>query len=221
MSKSNESVERYRRARELAKQMNSKLIRYRCPAKDDITKSARKLTIPMESNTILFDDELDMAALTDFHFNEMRFGGKRLVDWADAESLGMTVEEARMLESLRNARAGLYEIGHADPENAIIRLTSVLPETGEAIQFSDIGLSESATQLGSILAYLRVMRFEDIAMSTGVFFSFPLEDRARLIEEHRRRMWTVKEPEKPLRRFVFFYRQFRQHGLQQALNDPV
>ena len=212
--------QRYEMVRALSKSVNSKLLGHRWPFENSVVKSARKLTVPVQERSIVFEDELDSAALADFHYHEMRFGGKRLVDWADAGTLGLDEREASLLDAMRAARAGFFDVVEANPKDATIRLKSILPEAGEEVVLSDIALSACANEIGPILLFVRVVRFEDVAMSSGVFFGFPMGERERLLTAHRIRMGTVKEADRSLRRFVFFYRQFQQHGLNQALADP-
>lgn len=217
---SDDPVERYRQARTFSQEVNRKLMRFRPPGvADDIVKSARKLTLPVQGRTIVFDGELESAALADFHFYEMRFVGRRLVDLATSEALGLNADETRMLEAFRSARPGLFRIDGADPDVAAVHLTGVLPEAGEQVRLSDISLSGCSGGLAGALMYLRVIRFEGVAMSGGVFFAFPASDQERLLREHRHRMATVKRPERSLRNYIFFYRQSRQFGIDSALSE--
>ena len=83
----------------------------------DPVKVAKKLTIPVQGRTIIFDDEdLDLAVFMDFLFHEFRVGGRRPIDCCDAGQMGRSPDERNLLEAHRVARTSLFEVIDCDPK---------------------------------------------------------------------------------------------------------
>ena len=70
----------------------------------DIIRAAKKLTLPMQDRTLIFDGETD--ALADFYLHEMRFGGKRIVDVLADSGAELTPDERDEYET--NIRFGNF-----------------------------------------------------------------------------------------------------------------
>ncbi len=119
-------IERDRRLRAVGKKLISKMYDAAKGPPYDIIKAAKKLTIPMEERTLIFDGETDTNALADFYLHEMRFGGRRIVDvLADSEA-DLSPEERELLAAHRNSRCSLFAIVSADSGACQIQLRDLL-----------------------------------------------------------------------------------------------
>ena len=70
----------YRHLRMTGREVISKLPEAARDPNINLLNAARKLTIPVRGRTFVFDDAGQMNVLMDFHFHEMRYGGRRIVD---------------------------------------------------------------------------------------------------------------------------------------------
>ena len=64
--RSESPIERYRRLRAAGKQLITKMYDAAKGPQHDIIKAARKLTLPVQDQTLIFDGETDTTALADF-----------------------------------------------------------------------------------------------------------------------------------------------------------
>src|SRR5256885_16881091 len=76
----------------------------------DIIRAAKKLTIPIQDRTLIFDGETDTTALADFYLHEMRFGGKRIGDVLADSGAELTPDELDLLAAHRHSRCSLFAI---------------------------------------------------------------------------------------------------------------
>jgi hypothetical protein len=56
-------------------------------------RAAKKLTIPIQSGTLVFDGETATSALMDFYMHEFFKGGRRMVDCCDPVAAGLSQKE--------------------------------------------------------------------------------------------------------------------------------
>ena len=67
-------IEHYRHLRSVGRQLITKMYEAAKGPPYDMIKAAKKLTLPTQDRTLLFDVETDVNALADFYLHEMRFG---------------------------------------------------------------------------------------------------------------------------------------------------
>ena len=99
-------IERYRRLRAAGKQLITKMYDAAKGPQYDIIRAAKKLTLPLQNRTLIFDGETDTTALADFYLHEMRFGGKRIVDVLADSGAELTPDERDEYET--NIRFGNF-----------------------------------------------------------------------------------------------------------------
>jgi hypothetical protein len=187
----------------------------------DLIKAAKKLTLPVQARTLVFDGESDTAALADFYFHEMRYGGKRIVDVLAESGADLTLEEAEMLEAHRHARCSLFEHVSADPVTAQIHLRDLLEPGAPDAAMTDINLSHSpALQPGDML-FTRLVRCADLTMGAGMVFVFRAVHRIHLLNAYEARLGTVDEKERSPRTFVFFFKKNRELGCPREYVEVV
>jgi hypothetical protein len=214
-------LERYRQLRAAGKRLISKMYDVAKGPEFDIGKAAKKLTIRVVERTLVFDGETDTAALADFYLNEMRFGGKRILDVLAESGTALTADERELLAAHRNARSSLSATIGADPVACQIQLRDLLEPSAPDVTLTDIGLSQSAAAAPGVLLFTRVLSCEDCDMAAGLFFGFPAAQRIHLLNAYAARMATVAEKEWSQRTYVFFYQKHREFGLEQAYQNVV
>lgn len=219
--RSESHIERYRRLRALGKQLISKMYEVAKGPQYDIIKAARKLTVPVQDRTLIFDGETDTTALADFYFHEMRFGGKRIVDVLADSVAELTQEERDLLAAHRNSRCSLFMIVSADSVACQIKLRDLLEPAAPEVALTDISLSQCSAAKPGDLLFTRLLRCADINMSAGLFFAFGAIHRIELLNAYKARMLTVLEKEHWQRTYIFFYQKNRDFGMPQAYEEVV
>ena len=210
-------IDDYKRFRAASKGLVSKLRDAVPPFEFDIVKAAKKLTIPTQGRTLIFDEgETETAALMDFYLHEFRAGGRRLIDCCDPEKAGLLADEKALLDAHKSSRASLFEVVETEPKTARLRLRDMLEPWEPDVMLSDLSMSSAKDLPGSVLLYLRVMSCQNIQMSSGCFFTFSMRQRERLLSAFSSRMKTVPPGERSQRAFIFFYQRYREFGEPQA-----
>lgn len=203
--------------RELVKKVNLEVI----PIEDfNIFKAAKKLTMPLQGRTIIFEEEeTEMAALMDFFLHEFRAGGRRPIDCCDPDLMELSPDERALLAAHQSARTSLYEVTGADKRTARLALKDLLEPDRPDVLLSDLSLS-SCDVAGKILMFIRVVECQGIQMTSGSFFTFSVGLRESLLQTYHARMKTVPASEKAQRAFIFFFQHHRAHGRSQAFAEP-
>ncbi|MGA7215943.1 MAG: hypothetical protein WBX20_17200, partial [Terrimicrobiaceae bacterium] len=102
-------IDDYKRFRAASKGLVSKLRDAVPPFEFDIVKGAKKLTIPTQGRTLIFDEgETETAALMDFYLHEFRAGGRRLIDCCDPEKAWLLADEKALLPATPSCGASCH-----------------------------------------------------------------------------------------------------------------
>ena len=219
--RSESPIERYRRLRATGKQLISKMYDVAKGPEYDIMKAAKKLTLPIQEETLILDGETDTSALADFYLHEMRFGGKRIVDVLADSGTELTQDERDLLAAHRNSRCSLYAIISADSVACQIKLRDLLEPGAREVACTDINLSNCSAATPGDLLFTRLLHCADIDMGVGLFFAFRAIHRVDLLNAYQARMRTVVEKERSQRTYIFFYQKNRELGMPQAYEDVV
>ncbi len=214
--RSSDPIESYKRLRATGRELVPKILKATRDSGHDMLKAARKITLPVQGRTLIFDDETDQNALMDFFIHEFRAGGRRVVDCCDPEAMGLSPDERDLLEAHRHARASLFAVESVDGRNAQLRLRDLLEPQAPEVMLSDLSMSSIPEAAGELLIYTRVLACQGIEMGAGSFFGFSARHRDRLLEAHAARMESVTPGERSERTFIFFYQRHRDFGEAQA-----
>jgi hypothetical protein len=198
----------------------SKLLKSPEGKRFDVIKAARKLTLPMAGNTLIFDGETEMYAHADFFLFDYRMGGETIVGSCTAQSLGLSPLEAEFLIGLQQGRTSLFEVLESNPGKYQVRLQDLLEPERPSFCLTDRALSASMAAFGiPMLLFFRLLTVRGINMTSGVSFVFLPEHKERLLRDYRERMKTVAAADRAERRFVFFFQKHLQCGEDQAYQD--
>ncbi len=220
LSRKPEIVVHYQRLRAASRVLSSKVRDATRSLEFDFLKAARKMTLPVQGRTLIFDDETETAAFMDFYLHEFRKGGRRLLDCCDPVAMGLSTDERDLLEAHRLAGTSLFEVVSVNSNIAQVRLSNLLSPDQPEVLLSDISMSKSSAAVGRALLFLRIVACQGIEMTSGSLFTFSSVHRERLLEEYARRMETVPPGERSQRRSIFFYQRFREFGAGQAFDTP-
>jgi len=207
------NLDRYKQLRSSTKNMSSKLHRAKDGNHFDMIKAAKKLTIPVDDRTLVFDGESDMCALEDFYFHDFWVGGRRYVDFCDPLQLGLDQNENELLIAMRGNRSSLFAPSAYDDGEKTVTLKDILQPDLPDVILTDISMTKSVAAMGEILLFFRVLKCGQLQMSSGCFFGFEAKHREMLLELYKRRMVSVLAKDRAERTFIFFYQQSKKIGM--------
>src|SRR5205823_3242552 len=92
----------------------------------DAVKIARRMTLPMSGETLIFHDETAQNAFCDFWFHEYLVERKSLARSVDPAKAGLIELELKMLEAHRRGRTSLFQIEEVFPLKHQVRMRDLL-----------------------------------------------------------------------------------------------
>jgi len=220
LSREPETVAHYRRLRAASRVLSSKVQVATRSLDFDPIKAAKKMTIPVKGRTLIFDGEMETAALMDFYLHEFQKGGRCPLQCCDPVAMRLSADERDLLEAHMAARTSLFKVVAVEPGIAQLQLSDVLSPGQPDVMLSDIAMSQMGAATSEVLLFLRVVACQGIRMSSGCFFAFSTLHRQRLLDAYARRMETVPPGEQSQRRFIFFFQRHREFGEEQAFATP-
>ncbi len=101
-------------------------------------------------------------------------------------------------------------------------LRDLLTQDGAELWLTDIGLSDSMRRREPKLAmFCRIISVRGISMTSGFSFCFEPEYVPGILQAYRQKTKKVPPKMLPEARFVFFFKKFRQIGIEQTCQDIV
>ena len=211
----------YKELRAASKSVHSKVLDATKGLKGfDLIKIARRLTLPISGQTLLFHDETAQNAFFDFWYHEYRVEGRSLAESVDTAKAGLTELELKMLEAHRRSRTSLFQIEEAFPIEHQVRMRDLLEPEQPEIVLTDFGLSESLTpQVLKAALFFRLVTLGEVSMSSGVFFVFPKPFLPEVLRTYDQNRKFVPAADLPQKRFIFFFRRYHLTGVEQQYQD--
>lgn len=185
----------------------------------DLVKAARKLTLPVEDNAIIFEGETEQALLMDFFLVDYRPNGKSVLESCVFAAGELTPDEAEAQQAMAASRTSLFEAISVDTREPKILLRDRLDPAAPELWLTDIGLASSLARLGKILLFTRVIPLRGLHMTGGFSFVFEMKHDSALIDGYRRALWSAPVAHHNHRRTIFFLDRHRRYGLEQAYED--
>lgn len=174
---------------------------------------ARALGLPTPGRTIVFEDETDTAACSDFMIAEARCGGRTLVASADPVALGMNAAETAALEAFRHSRTSLFQLRAVSVGANELLLVDLLEPDRPEVCLTDVHFTATVRRREvAWLMFIRVLTHQDVSMSSGVIFLFAPQWREHLLQSFRQKMKKVPPAELSAQKFAFFCRKHREIG---------
>lgn len=211
----------YKAARAASKSWFPKVMQHPASKPFDIVKAARKLTLPLEGRTIVFEGETEQALLMDFYLVDYRPDGKSIIECCTFAPGELTPGEEAFHHAMLSSRTSLFEAVAAHDREPKILLRDRLNPDAPEFSLLDIGLAGSVRSLGKILLFTRVISLHALHMTGGFSFVFDPRHAEVLVAGYHREMWSAPAPHRNHRRTIFFLAQHRKHGLEQAYADVV
>lgn len=214
-------VATYQTLRAASKSWCSKVMDHPASKPFNIVKAAKKLTLPVEDRTIVFEGEIEQALLFDFYLLDYRPDGKSLVESCAFAPGELTPDEAAFHQAITASRTSLFEtMAVHDREPQILLRDRLNPEAPE-FWLTDLGLSDSLRRLGKVVFFTRVISLRGLHMTGGFSFVYEAKHALALIDGYRRAIWSAPAARHDHRRTIFFFDRHRRHGLETTYADAV
>ena len=210
----------YQQLRSAGKEMHGKALDNTKHLDFNPIRAAKRMTLPRAGRALIFADEAEQNAFFDFLLHEYRVSGKTLMESVNPATAGLTSLEAELLDAHCRAHTSLFRTEAWPSDQHHVRLRDLLDSSREEILLTDIGLSESLSQIRAPMTlFCRLLTLRGINLTSGFNFAFKAERDLGLLQAYRQK--TKRTPLESLseHRFVFFFQKFRQCGEEQRSRD--
>jgi hypothetical protein len=213
-------ISAYRALREASKSWFDKIMAHPGSKRFDMLKAGRKLGAPMHGRTFIFEDETEMAVLTDYYLFDYRPDGESLAESITFSPGELTELELVFHEANLTSRTSLFEIVRAHAQNPTILLRDLLNPAVPEVWLTDLGFSDSFRRFGGRrLMFTRVVSARGLHVTGGFSFIFDGKHESALVDGYRRAMWSVAPQHHDHRRTGYFLALNRKLGLAQRYAD--
>jgi len=199
----------YRTYRREGKDLNVRLINT-CLTEEAAQKSARFLRGGRSEDDVnVFDEETLGDLRKDFALNDIQLDGTTAVESFCEQELWESDLEKEIAEALMQSETSLFRVMSVHEEGGRLDMDDVLNDETR-IRLTDIGLSKTVEP--GVLLFCRLIRFEDVNMTSGVVFPFPGEREDDLISVYEELHKELDAHPGSMVRFVSFYKMYKQFG---------
>jgi hypothetical protein len=172
-----------------------------------------------KKDEVIFEDEGEFDALTDFILNEPWLDGDMPIERYRREyDETLSQPERHYIDSLAAASTSLYKITDVYPEEDTMKLQNLLSNERADSILTDIHLSKTARQ--GMLMFTRLLNCEGFCMTSGVSFLFRSGLEKYLIRRYKKLQKKVDSDIASICRFVAFFHLNRTDG-QPAVYEEV
>ncbi|ELY62734.1 hypothetical protein C492_07520 [Natronococcus jeotgali DSM 18795] len=201
-------LERYQRFREQGRELHSKIFDVYLD-RDIIDETSQLLDLDRDGDALLYDTEEEQSVHMDFILHEYHQNGTTFVERYRDEEGGDSELERELLDAMVRAETSLFRVTEIDSSASQVVLEDVLgDETG--IELTDRNFSRTAPP--DILLFLRLVRLEDITMTSGLSFAFRPSTEEHLVSVYDQVLERTNRPES-MSRFIIFHKLNRKYGL--------
>ena len=216
----NRKVQRYKELREIGREFMSEIIKV--IPKKVIDHAASEMNLLFKGILVL-DSEEEMSYLFDRIVFDITWDGKNAIEHFEAESkYEPSEDEKKHLDAMKEARFSLFEVVGRNPGISVYLsdlLSGIL--INNQIELTDLSMSKTFSN--GILFATRIVKIEDMCMTTGASYPFLPIHKDVLISGIRKLQTiqqgkgkdSVKSKEFDVSRnySLYFYKQHRKLGL--------
>ena len=222
----NRKVQRYKELREIDRKFISEIIKIIPTKIIDCTAIEMNLLF---KGTLVFDSEEEMSYLFDRIVFDIMWDGENAIEHFEAESeYKPSEDEKKHLNAMKEARFSLFEIVGRNPGISVYLsdlLSGIL--INNQVELTDLSMSETFSN-GLLLA-TRIVKIENMCMTTGASYPFLPIHKDALISGIRKLQTakqskgkdSVKSREFDVSRnySLYFYKQHRKLGVNVATSE--
>ena len=203
-------LERYEKYRKAGEQLHGKLAD-RALDHERALDTASLLGIQTDGAEVAYASEHEFFAHFECLLYEYPIDGRTAVDRYRSEVGGETPVEEDLLSAMVTSRTSLFRARGSDPITGTVTLSDMIEDVPD-IELTDRNFAMNHST--NVAVFLRVLRFDEFAMSSGVAFPFPTGITDDLLSVYNDVREKTSRPDS-LARFVTFYRLYKAHG------DPI
>jgi len=204
----------YRTYRREGKDLNVRLINT-CLTEEAAQKSSRLLRGGRSDDDLnVFDEETLGDLRKDFALNDIPVDGTTAVESFCEQELWESDLEKEIAEALMQSETSLFRVMSIHKQVGRLDMDDVLNDETR-IGLTDIGLSKTA-EPGELL-FCRLIRFENVNMTSGVAFPFPGEREDDLISVYEELRKELDVHSESMIRFVSFYKMYKRFGREMQI----
>lgn len=201
-------IEEYKKYRNEAKKLSEIIL-----AKYNDGQSLDTVTRLMgirHGKSIIVDSDEELNFIMDFSLYEYRVDGKNFLERYQLSNPELNPNESNVLTAKLSAYTSLFKFIDTDPASATILLSDLL-NNGKEVILMDTNLSQTAKPGYSM--FTRLVPFNDLNMSSGMFCVFPETYERALLKEYKSKMKKVKSDIESQQKFMAFYKLSRTKGM--------
>lgn len=199
----------YRTYRREGKDLNIRLINT-CLTEEAAQKSSRFLRGGRGDDDVnVFDEETLGDLRKDFALNDIQVDGTTAVESFYEQELWESDLEKKIAKALMQSETSLFRVMSVHEEVGRLDIEDVLNDEAR-IGLTDIGLSQTVEP--GVLLFCRLIRFEDVNMTSGVAFPFSGEREDDLIPVYEELRKELDAHPESMVRFVSFYKMYKRFG---------
>jgi hypothetical protein len=161
--------------------------------------------------SVIVDSDEEVNFIMDFGLYEYRVDGQNFVERYQSSNPTLSQNETTIIAAKLLAYTSLFKIVDTNPSNATILLSDLLNNKQE-VEMMDINLSFTAKPGYSM--FTRLVPFNNMNMSSGMFCVFPQSYEIALLKEYKSKMKKVKSDIESQQRFIAFYKLSKTKGIE-------
>lgn len=190
----------------------------RCIGADALGRVGAAFGVGTRRGALAFGSEMERDAVVDTAMCDLRGEDGRTPAQAYMEDVGPASDlERAMLEARINSTTSLFTVTGCDAAGGTVGLSDRLRGEGDVV-IHDIGMSMSA--IAGYAIFTRLLRFPELASTSGVVFAFHGGRVPSLVRRYGR-MRERPGRRGPISRCALFFRQGRRYGVPRAFTDEV
>ncbi len=213
-------IREYRKIREIGRLLNDKIIKV--IPKEVIDRTARDMKI-LVKGVLVLDSQDELGWLFDRIIYDVPWDGKTTIEHFEMEKDSeLSSMEEKLLEAMKGIHFSLFEVvGGVVGE--FLQLYDILSDC--QIQLTDVSMSSTAPK--GLLIGTRILKIEDISMSSGVTYLFLPEQKDILISglkvqqtaRRGRKKRSIRRMDfsDPRNYSLYFFRQYRKFGAMETM----
>ncbi len=207
-SPENPLIAEYKKYRNEAKKLSDVILK-QYTDEQSLDTITRLMGIRHGKSVIVESDE-EVNFIMDFGLYEYRFDGQNFVERYQASNPTLSQNETKIIAAKLLAYTSLFKIIDANPSNSTVLLSDLL-NNKQKVEMMDINLSITA-KLGYLM-FTRLVPFENMNMSSGMFCVFPQSYEIALLKEYKSKMKKVKSDIESQQKFIAFYKLSKTKGI--------
>lgn len=206
------SIDRYREYRDGGKDLNNRIIEL-CLDEATIKESAELLGLGLtdEIESVPGNKEVHVDVGKDFAMHEYRQGKQTAVASFQEQELWESELEKELLDAFIQSGTSLFRVTSVNEAEGILIMEDLLNDVHK-IKLTDIGLSKSVDP--GLLLFCRLIRLEEVNMTSGVTLPFPDGSEEILVSVYEDMRDEIRPYPDSVVRYISFYGMYEQFGIE-------